>query len=193
MRKIIFCIISLWLFGFVGFNDFKNPLINSSAPPDQILFPTTDSTTYDQWTASSGSDKYAMVDDNPHDSATTYIYITDVNGRQYFTNNPVLPSGTILGVSVYYVDYEFAGATGGRPAIIVNGTEYLGDFFLSDPAWTEHSYEWTTNPDTGIAWTQEDVQGSGANPLEEWGVRATAQGAGDTMRVTQVYLLVRYN
>jgi hypothetical protein len=35
---------------------------------------------------------------------------------------------------------------------------------------TTHSVAWTTNPDTGLAWTRNDIASIGSNPLTSFGI-----------------------
>lgn len=168
-----------------------------SPPADVVLLPTADSVTYNAWTASTGTDKYAMVDDpvGSEDGDTTYIYTNSQNTSQRFTNLPTLPTGTILGVSVCAFYREEGGAWSGHFTIGVNGTSYHSSADPEDVTTTyaEFCYEWTTNPNTTAAWTETDVEGTGSNPLQNWGANSVRDGAGGYIRATAARLKVRYN
>ncbi len=166
----------------------------ASGIEDVIVRPTTDDAGHNAWTASSGTDKWAMVDEEVSDGDTTYIYKSDSESSQRFTNLPTLPAGTILGVSVCYTGKIAAGAGfTGESVIGVNGSSYYGTDDTLSGTYAEYCYEWTTNPDTSSAWVKADVEGSGSNPVENWGVWPENLGSGDTMRATQAWLKVRYN
>ena len=50
------------------------------------------------------------------------------------------------------------------------------------------SYTYTTNPRTGNAWTIDDINGVGSNPLQGFGVYSS--DANPQIRLTQVYATV---
>lgn len=85
-------------------------------------------------------------------------------------------------------------AAGGiRPRLTVNGTTYNGtSLTFSGTTYEDKADEWTTNPDTTAAWTVDDVNGTGANPLEEVALLSTGLSAGQSVRATQMYLEVEY-
>ena len=193
MKRILLIIALLMIFlcasGF-QFMGGKPP----SVPADQTFYPTGDDAGEANWDLSEGSDYYALVDETPHDSDTTYIYRQDSNAYEAFTSSISLPAGTILSVKVYVTDYEQAGAVRCGYYLKVNGTKYSGSStHSSESSWIESSYTWTNNPDTSASWVKEDVEGSGSNPLQSFGVYASSMDASDELRVTQVRLVVVYN
>ena len=159
--------------------------------PTQERFPTGDSTTNNAMTPSSGVDKYAMVDDDPHDSDTTYVYLQDSAGQQGFTF-PAFSLGavsSINGVTVHAVTRESVGDVRLRLGLVVNGTTYFtGDILLAS-AYAEYSNTWLTNPDTGSAWTKAALE----NDIEEMVIRFTSLAAGEEARATQVKAVADYN
>ena len=146
-----------------------------SPPADVTIRPTTDTVWgpfTGEWSSSAGSDEYAMVDEVSADDDTTYIYIQDNGGDQGFDNLPTLSAGTILGVAIHYRAKEQAGSMSLYPRIRVNGVVYSASPEAVTGSYANYSYEWTTNPNTGIAWTETDVEGSGSNPLATWAISA---------------------
>jgi hypothetical protein len=99
------------------------------------------------------------------------------NARQLFNFNPfTVPGGsTITGLTVYVraIDAVSSGSNVIRPSIKVNGTIYNTTATSNNPAFTEfntYSYIFATNPNTGSAWTVDDINGVGAHPLQNFGV-----------------------
>jgi hypothetical protein len=158
--------------------------------PGQIVAMTPDGNGTDNaWTASSGTDKAAMVDELPPDSDTTYIRSTAVNNQTVTlesassagirgTINAVKVHNTVkdesgataslIGVRIYSGGNAYECTTGNNPA---NG--YQGRFALI----------WGTDPDTSNAWTI-----GGLNALEA-GLRNLAT---DAERCTSILVEVDY-
>jgi YD repeat-containing protein len=139
---------------------------------------------------------YDCVND-PIGSWNTTSYIQSPNSPGNLANFQssafTVPAGkTILYVRVTYVaiNNNASGTADIRGALRVNGTTYDQPTVQAlSSTWTMSSYAWTTNPDTGAAWTIADVNGTGTNPLQSFGV---SSGNGDES-VTQIYLTVAYN
>jgi len=74
-----------------------------------------------------------------------------------------------------------------KAAIKTNGTVYTGSEETVGTSFTTNSYQWTTNPDTGSAWTWDEIDALQA------GVELKSGGAIDTAACTQVYVEVAYN
>jgi len=166
---------------------------SGSTPGDVVLLPTADSATYNAWYASSGTDKYALVDDpvGAEDGNATYIWYNGQNSSQRFTNLPSLPAGTILGVSVCAYAACDTGVNTIQFSIRVNGSSSHSSATTVTTSYTEYCNEWTTNPVSSSAWTEADVEGTSGNPLQDWGVNTTQTDA--QIRATAVRLKVRYN
>ena len=54
------------------------------------------------------------------------------------------------------------------------------------------SRDFIVNPVTSAAWTVADVNGSGSNPLQAFGLDVTVQYPGNYYGLTQIYLTVNY-
>jgi len=74
----------------------------------------------------------------------------------------------------------------------VNGIRYAGTEQALTTSYANYTWDWLTNPNTGIAWTEADVEGTGPNPLQEFGVRAINVGGGEQINCTQTYITVTY-
>lgn len=174
---------------------------NISALPTQQRLPTGDGDVSGTWTVtpSSPTTRYDKVDDpigSPDDN-TTYIVGTVV-GRSLFTYSAfsVPSNATITNLTLTYRhrDQVSTGTNNIRSSLKVNGTYYTTDPGInannSLTVWAYRSYAWTTNPDTGAAWTVADINGTGSNPLQQWGVYTS--DATPDVAVTQVYATVNY-
>lgn len=199
MKKFLFITLFFLLIGFL--------LAMTQADPDngtgsgatggggsQIRRPTSDYLS--TYSASEGSDLYAMVDEETADGDTTYVYRADSAGSQYHGFSAFsIPGGATNIALKIYVTYRVD--TGDDASyywrIRVNGTAYTSTVVGADPdTYTEATYTWTTNPDTASAWTVDDINGVGSNPLEYMGYSCTGMASGETHYVTQVYLEATY-
>jgi hypothetical protein len=147
------------------------------------------------WTASAGN-PWECVDDpvlRPNDD-TDYIYRQDSNNYHLFTFPAFsISSSSITGVTIHVRAKRTAVGNADIKGILrVNGTNYEGFSESATTSWVDYSYEWTTNPNTASAWAEGDVEGAGSNPIQAFGVNTGLLGAGEEMRVTQVYLRVEY-
>lgn len=142
------------------------------------------------------SNDWQKVDDpigSPDDDAT-YIS-TSVNGNDdlfTFTAFSIDAEDDIVdGVSVTFRSRIGTGGGPGnediRPSIKVNGTIYYGSGVSQSSSWLTSTFTWDTNPDTGLPWNDADVNGIGANPLQEFGVEYQL-GSVSEMRCTQCYI-----
>jgi hypothetical protein len=159
----------------------------------QERFPTGDSADpgRNELSASSGSDKYEMVNEDPHNGDADYIFRLDSAGQQGFTfiAFSLGAASSINSVTVHAAAREALGGTGLRLGLVVSGTLYLAAEVLLTEAYVDYSATWTTNPATGSAWTKSAVE----NDIQEMVVRFTSMAAGEESRATQVKMSVDYN
>lgn len=128
-------------------NDFVGPFTCIARLPE------ADDTA--NWTASTGNDHYALVDEREPDDDTTYI--ESANSIDKFTSSN-LPStvDSVYGVTLG-VDYRLDTANGSvnmHQVLDSGGTEYTGDTInVSSNTYAYEQTVWNTDPDTSNAWT----------------------------------------
>lgn len=165
----------------------------------QERLPTSDGA-INNWTALSGGSKFSEVDDpvGTPDDATSYVYKSGSNGAQQFGFTAFSISSSAISLLKQFVRIRHgAGTTGGRwvPRIGVNGVDYSGTTVLGGAIGTsfgDHSNDWLTNPATGAAWTEADIEGTGAAPLQTFYLVASNISGTNEIRCTQTYLQVDY-
>ena len=161
----------------------------------QQRLPTSDDTF--QWSRSSGVNNYALVDDSYSlpDDDTTYTYTNTQTNKDLFGFTALaVPTGSII-TNVQVVGRFKRIDTGGdfiiRELLKVNGVTYEGSLQqLVVGTYFDKTYTWTVNPNTGLPWTLEDVNGIGSNPLQTFGYECI--GYNKTVRCTQIYVKVNY-
>jgi hypothetical protein len=165
------------------------------APGSQTRLPTGDwgySGTWDKTT-----NMYAYVDDDPwNDGDTTYLlHGTTTAGYALFTFSSFsVPAGSIVtSLQVTYSCRDNAtGSNNLRAALRVGGTNYLTTDSGANPnaTYADRTYTYSTNPATGSAWTVDDMNGAGSNPLQAFGVRSS--DCNPAIRITAVKAVVNY-
>ena len=162
----------------------------------QTRLPTGEqSSTY---TPSSGSDSWAMVDDpiGSPDGDTTRISRAGSAGVAHFLFPAfAITSSAIASLSVTYTRRNEVGdTTTSRATLRIGTTAYA----VTDPGdsdgstYAERTHDFLDNPDTGLAWTEADIEGTGANPLTQAGVRNQNTAGAEVWHCTQWYLTVTY-
>jgi hypothetical protein len=164
----------------------------------QKRFPAGDISSSGTWAVSPASPttQWDKVDEDPHDSDSTYLLHGTTNGTALFSFNAFsVPAGAtaIKNLTVYLVaSDDTPGNNRMQPAVRVGGNDYLTTSTSTEVpnSYGTISYTYTTNPQTGAAWTIADINGVGANPLQGFGVRSA--DANPRIRLTQVYATVSY-
>lgn len=135
------------------------------------------------WLAEGGS--YASVQSD--DGGTTKLYSPTLNDvRQFSLTATSGLSGAIINSVTPYVKLANIGAYSATTAIGVrtNSTDYWsGNKTTTDTTYTLFSEVWTTNPNTGLAWTVSDLDAL------QIGVKKTD---GNGTRITYAYAVVDY-
>jgi len=146
-------------------------------------------TQWDSQYPASGS-HYDKVDETTKDDDTTYIYTATEGDQDLFAIG-----NTGFNYDVYYVAVTaYCKKVGGgtNPAVKAlcktHGTIYKGSRSIvsSSTAYTAEAKIWYDNPDTGNAWTQQEI-----NDLEA-GVELELIEGADNVRCTQVLVQVNY-
>jgi hypothetical protein len=144
-------------------DDYVLIKIDGTAPNDFIgdcrvtgLFPNGAGSSTD-FTPSAGSN-YQNVDDFPFDDDTTYNSSPTVGAVDTFAMSNLPAAGDVYGVRQFTrVRKDDAGSRSACHVVRVDGTEYpSSSFALSDTYITFHQLL-ATNPDTGVAWTDAEV------------------------------------
>lgn len=158
--------------------------------------------TYDAWTSSTAGNKWDDVNDevgNP-DDASGYLYATDaVNGQQNFTFAPI---AIAVSIGIDYVRHHqrgyrtAVGATTSTAYLRVGTTNRAAGVNANlTNAWADYTQDWITNPNTGVAWTEEEIEQTDpttTHRLNEFGF-LSSPAAGRESEITQCYLEVVYD
>ncbi len=122
-----------------------------------VRMPTADGATA-EWTPSTGSDNYAMVDEIPPDGDTTYNSTTVVDNIDTFTveDAPVV-GATILAVQqCTYVKKSDSGTTTIAAVVRSGGTDYDQDNYNPTTSYAFAVQAIPEDPDTSAAWVEAD-------------------------------------
>lgn len=161
----------------------------------QVRYPNSDGTF--NYSMSEGTDGWALIDETPADGDTTYVYRPDSAGffRVGFPVFTVPPGATNISVTIYVTHHVDAGDDISFNFLLrVNGSDNPDLNGDDSTTWTEiASAPWTENPDTTSAWTVDDINGVGANPLQQIGIQCLSVGAGETHYITQLRIEVSYD
>jgi len=163
--------------------------------PSVIKYPTSDEATLGTWTKSTGASFFGCVDETPASDADfiTCTALDTGRGRQTFGYAAfAIPAGSVqIQVNVYNRDKDANGVANVGGALKVNGTYY--DAAGRDPttAYVGYIDSWATNPNTGLAWTVNDINGAGASPLQAFGV--TTNDTTPNVSCSQCYIEVVYD
>jgi hypothetical protein len=179
----------LYWTGWIDWNTY-----NPSGAGSQTRYPSGDTiggTTYRSGTWDKTTNMYSYVDEvGVADNDTTYLLHGTTDGYMLFSFpafDVSLPAGeTIQGLTVSLVAKDnTSGGNNMRPRIRVGGSNYDGTSTEVLTDYNTISYTYTTNPRTGNAWTQDQINGIGTYALQGFGVYST--DASPTIRLTQVY------
>jgi len=128
-------------------------------------YPTQDGV-YTQWATSTGSDHYALVDDDPADSVdpqpdddVTYNATSTVGAIDTFVCEDFKASGFSLLALQYVVSHKKldAGSAALAPVIRIASTDTFGtDYYPSEGNYYYDLAIYTTNPVSGLAWNESD-------------------------------------
>jgi len=177
-------------FGGLGFEPLDWPY-------PQKRQPTGDHSSVGNWTVFPvvPGTKWDKVNEVDQDGDATYIRIDALGGEVLFTSpNFNIPAGstniTLLMEVISRIEGVAPPDAEGKIFIRVNGTNYESASWreLSDQAAYEYSnmQSISNNPDTGLPWTVDDINGVGPNPLQAWGIKVKDQ----ICRITKIVALV---
>jgi hypothetical protein len=140
--------------------------------------------------------KYAAVDETTPNDGDYITCAADAGGYALFTS-PVFSvpaSATITDLTIYYRarGVSWGGQNNIRAAIKVGGNVYDTVDTGQNPgtSFYTHSYSFNTNPKTGAAWTVGEINGTGANALQQFGI--ASNDLDPDILVSMVYAVVNY-
>jgi hypothetical protein len=124
--------------------------------------------THTDYAPSTGSDRGAMVDDNPPDVAD-YVQGGTAGDRVTFNFAALGVTGTVKAVqTVNLAKAEAAGIRTQVPAFRIGAADYDGNGSVLGSDWSYQVEVHITNPDTVAAWTVSEIDGA------EFGAAVTA-------------------
>lgn len=141
---------------------------------ETVRVPTSDISV--QWNRSAGSYNYALIDEYPTPNDMDYVTINANNKvDQLGFSSPGVPTGA-EGITLKlffrskWQNYDNQELI---PRLWVGGAYYEGAEVAegAEDVWGEDLIEFAVNPATGTPWTVDDVNGSGAHPLQAIGYR----------------------
>lgn len=160
----------------------------AGTPQVATVLPTSDSSLWNQMYRSTSGDAtgsaYVEVDDpvGTPDDDTSYLSSPDTGLYQAFNNLPSITSSSVEKVIVHFRCKE-VGATFGKARLRVNGSTYVAATSSTlTSSYVDYTYEWSVNPNTTTTWLEADVEGTGSNPLTDWGLEGlgvSASGANE--------------
>lgn len=113
------------------------------------------------WTGSAGGDHYALVDENPPTGDTDYVETLTTNAKETYSFQPITDTGAIAGLQLCLcIRKTDATSRTCRPICISGGTQYNGTNFTLNDTYTYARFVWDVNPDTGVAWTKDEINAS---------------------------------
>ena len=117
------------------------------------LFPTEDGV-YRQWTPSTGSDHYPLVN-KPVPAATPYVAAASVGERDSYGMTTLVGSPTVYAVvENLYAEKDDAGPGSVAPSFYIGGVDYDGTGVAqSDGSFARMREVLTLNPALGLVWT----------------------------------------
>ena len=160
--------------------DFLGRITKIFSPNGLTLRPNAVGSSSD-WIKTNCAANWDCVDEPNPDDLNTYVQATDAwLVDLYSMENPsvTLP---IESVTVYATASTQSSSVS---AFKLRANSGESPAFHVGPNWETVTYTWTTNPDTGIAWTQQDI-----TDLEA-GIEAVEVASAPVV-VTQVYVFVR--
>jgi hypothetical protein len=126
----------------------------------EARFPTSDAT-YSQWTPSTGTDHYALVDETTPNTTDYVSSLTPGQKDTYGFQDLTATDGTVMAVQeMIYAQKSDAGARSIAGLSRVSSTDYDGETKALTSSYTYYTHVMERNPNTGIAWTISEVNAS---------------------------------
>lgn len=143
--------------------------------------------TYQTWTRVGGSNHWGVTSD---ESDSTYLYSLSTSDKETENLADTAQTGIINSVTAYIRAKAPAGGGAAETAVILwrtHSADYESTTItISRTAFTNYSQAKTVNPNTGVAWTWDEI-----NALEV-GARAYALGVDEEIDVSEIWIVVDY-
>jgi hypothetical protein len=158
----------------------------------QNRVPTSDNATIGTWNTAPCWDEVDETTYNDGDYMTGNTSLS--NNYKLFGFLPFsVPAGaTVTDISVYFRARDFSSGTNNIQACVKAGsTNATAGSVNPGSSWATYIGTFTTNPDTGAAWTVADINGTGTHPLRMFGVYSS--DLNPAVQVSMVYAEVNYS
>ena len=171
------------------------------ATETEIRYPNSDIAN-GAWTPNAGSTRYTQVDEASADSDTTYIRNTTSSSNDQvimgYDKSAFSISGVITGVTVVVRAKRNSSSGTMRIQGVIRvknssgvDTDSVSSYSNLTSSYSNYNFSWPTNPQSGAAWTFNDLTTSGVLSMTGFGVKAyTTPTSTRYPIVTQMYLIV---
>lgn len=152
----------------------------------ETLRPNADGCVH-QWTPSTGSDHYAVVDDDPADDGDYLEVSSNFQLDVLHHADTSASSGeTINSVTLYLRSKEVSGDSTFRHAVRSGqyGSTYYGSTLALTTSFADYDYQWDVNPVDDQAWESTDID------AYCFGIYSYSGSNG--IQCSQVYIIVDY-
>ena len=155
------------------------------------------------WSPNSGTTRWDKVDEVSSDGDTTYIQNTTSSTSDQvimgYNNSAFSISGAITNVTVVVRAKKAGTSTSAtrriqgviRMKTSGSDVDYIANYQALGTGYSNYSFSWASNPQTGVAWTWADLTSSAVGSMVGFGVKAyTTPSATNYPRATQIYIIV---
>ena len=171
------------------------------------LYPVATGDTFGDWSLNGlgSTDWQAMQNDVPQ----IHIIERDTTPDYYYfefsplTSPPAASANISAGSIIEDITVTFGATTDlneepvfAAPALKVNGISYnttAPQVNINLTSYNNYSYRFATNPDTGVAWTVDDVNGLGSSPLQQIGVYTSTNNSYSGLCIYYLTAVITYN
>ena len=141
---------------------------------------------------------YVEVDDpvGTPDDNTSYVQLPATGS--YGTDESFtfaafsITSSAITSLVITFRAKETGGTRTVGSLLWVNGTRYRASRQDLTTSYADYTQTYLTNPNTGAAWTEDNIEGVVGSPLQQFGINTDGVFAGRTIEITKVYATVDY-
>lgn len=157
---------------------------NASLGTGQVetLMPTADGN-YTQLTPNTGSNHFDRVNEKPSNDETSYVTSSGAAQRDSWAFEDRSVSGTVVAVALFWRARLVSGTPSITPFFRIEGADFDGTAQTLISSGFEYYWEvFDNNPDTGFAWTDDEIDAT------EVGALCSAANARITQFAMQVYV-----